>query len=79
MPHYIIRNTDTGEERLVRADNQAQALRHITRTSYTVEVATADQIVALLTAEPPHRVEVAGEEPTIASGAPFAPLLERAA
>ena len=43
MPTYLIRNTDTGDERLVRADNQAQALRHITRTTYSVEVATVDQ------------------------------------
>ena len=63
MPHYVIRNTETGEERLVRADNQAQALRHITRTTYSVEVATVDQAVALLTAEPPYRVEVAGIDP----------------
>ena len=41
MPTYLIRNT--GDERLVRADNQAQALRHITRTTYSVEVATVDQ------------------------------------
>jgi hypothetical protein len=80
MPTYLIRNTDTGDERLVRADNQAQALRHITRTSYSVEVATVDQVVALLTAEPPYRVETAGVEPEIASGAAFAPdLLSRAA
>jgi hypothetical protein len=80
MPTYLIRNTDTGDERLVRADNQAQALRHITRTSYSVEVATVDQVIALLTAEPPYRVEAAGVEPEIASGAAFAPdLLSRAA
>ena len=80
MPTYLIRNTDTGDERLVRADNQAQALRHITRTSYSVEVATVDQAIALLTAEPPYRVETAGVEPEMPSGAPFAPdLLTRAA
>lgn len=66
MPHYIIRNTETGEERLVRADTQAAALRHITRTTYTVEVATVDQAVALLTAEPPYRVEIAGVDPEFA-------------
>ena len=79
MPTYLIRNTDTGDERLVRADNQAQALRHITRTTYSVEVATVDQVAALLTAEPPYRVEVAGEEVEMHSGASLAPLLGRAA
>jgi hypothetical protein len=75
MPTYLIRNTDTGDERLVRADNQAQAMRHITRTSYSVEVATVDQVVSLLTAEPPYRVETAGVEPELPSGAAFAPDL----
>lgn len=80
MPTYLIRNTGTGDERLVRADNQAQALRHITRTTYSVEVSSVDQVVALLTAEPPYRVETAGVDVEVGSGAAFAPdLLNRAA
>lgn len=80
MPYYVIRNTETGEERFVRADNQAQAMRHVAKTTYTVEAATVDQAVALLTAEPPYKVEVAGVDPDIPSGAAFAPdLLSRAA
>lgn len=53
---YAIRNTDTGEERLVRAPNAARALAHITRTSYTAEVASQEQLVALLTGE--NRIEI---------------------
>jgi hypothetical protein len=54
---YLVRNTDTGDERLVRAPNVARALAHITSTSYSCEVATQDQLVALLTADTPAEVE----------------------
>lgn len=57
---YLVRNADTGEERLVRAQNAARALAHIVRTSYSAEVATQEQLVALLTAIEPVEVEDAG-------------------
>lgn len=57
---YVVRNADTGEERLVRAQNAARALAHIVRTSYTAEVAGQEQLVALLTAIEPVEVEDAG-------------------
>ncbi len=53
---YLVRNTDTAEERLVRAANAPRALAHIVKTSYAAEVASQDQLVALLTAD--HRVEI---------------------
>lgn len=45
---YLVRNTETGVERLVRAANVAQARNHISRDTLTVEVASQDQIVSLL-------------------------------
>jgi len=53
---YLVRNTDTAEERLVRATNAPRALAHIVRTSYVAEVASQDQLVALLTGD--NRVEI---------------------
>jgi len=53
---YLVRNTDTAEERLVRATNAPRGLAHIVRTSYTAEVASQDQLVALLTGD--NRVEI---------------------
>lgn len=53
---YLVRNKDTAEERLVRATNAPRALAHIVKTSYAAEVASQDQLVALLTAD--HRVEI---------------------
>jgi hypothetical protein len=64
---YLVRNTDTGDERLVRAPNVARALAHIVRVSYTCEVATQEQLVALLTTADPTEVEDAlarDDEPT---------------
>lgn len=63
---YLIRNNDTGEERLVRASNAARALAHITRTSYTATVASQDQLVALLTGEERIEVEDATRAPAVA-------------
>lgn len=67
---YLIRNTDTGEERLVRAPNAARALAHITRTSYTATVASQEQLVALLTGEAPAEIEDATREPAAADTEP---------
>ena len=54
---YLVRNTDTGEERLVRAPSAARALAHLVRTSYMAEVASQEQLVALLTAIEPVEIE----------------------
>jgi hypothetical protein len=76
---YLVRNTDTGDERLVRAPNVARALAHIVRVSYTCEVASQEQLVALLTGSDPTEVEDAltrDDDAPAASAAPPAPLFE---
>jgi len=60
---YLVRNVDTGDERLIRAANAAQARNHAARDTLSVEVASQDQLVALLTeADVPVRIEEAGRE-----------------
>lgn len=60
---YLVRNVDTGDERLIRAANAAQARNHAARDTLSVEVASQDQLVALLTeADVPVRIEDAGRE-----------------
>ena len=59
---YLVRNTDTGDERLIRATNAAQARNHAARDTLAVAVATQDELVALLTGEQKHEVEEAGAE-----------------
>lgn len=63
---YLIRNPIDGTERLVRAANQSQARAHCAR-ELEVAVASQDQIVAMLTGDPPVAVEDAGAEPAAAS------------
>lgn len=49
MPYYIVTDTDTEEEpRLIKASNQAQAIRHVTTPRFACRVATADDIVKLV-------------------------------
>lgn len=53
MPHetriYLVRNSHgEGKPHLVRAQLRQQALRHVTRSSYTVTVATQNELVELL-------------------------------
>lgn len=82
---YLVRDVDTGIERLIRAVSPAQARAHAARDVFEVSVATQDQLVALLTAEIPAAVEEAGQdEPpqveraeVLASAAPPEPLLSR--
>lgn len=46
---YLVKSTNgEGRPHLVRAQLRQQALRHVTRTQYTVKVATQDDLVALL-------------------------------
>lgn len=47
---YAVTNKETGFEHLVRAANQAQAIRHAARNQFAVEVATQDQLVELIAA-----------------------------
>jgi hypothetical protein len=44
---YLI-TSKTGEKRLVRASNQAQALRHVAQGEFNVTTPTADQVLQLL-------------------------------
>lgn len=59
---YLVRNTNTGDERLIRAANASQARNHAARDTLAVAVATQDQLVALLTSGERHEVEEAGVE-----------------
>lgn len=47
---YLVRDPDTGEERLVRAVNAHRARSHVA-AALEVTVATQDQLVALLTGD----------------------------
>lgn len=58
---YLVRNTDTGAERLIRAGNVAQARNHAARDTLDVSVATQDQLVNLLTGAEPIEVEDASQ------------------
>ena len=46
---YHVFDLETGSNRLVRADNQAQAVRHVVKGRFDVAVATQDVLVGLLT------------------------------
>lgn len=59
---YLVRNTDTGDERLIRAATAAQARNHAARDTLAVAVATQDQLVALLTGDEQVQVEESGEQ-----------------
>lgn len=52
---YVVRASDS-TCRLVRASNQAQAVRHAAKAEFTATVATQDDLVSLL---PTHQVEEA--------------------
>jgi len=63
---YLVRHTDTGTERLIRAVNAAQARNHAARDTIDVTVATQDQLVAMLTGGEPVAVEEAQRRDTTA-------------
>lgn len=54
---YIV-STAAGNERIVEAANAAQALRHVARDVFDVKVASASQVIALMSS---------GVKPEIAS------------
>lgn len=69
---YLIRNTETGEERLVRAPRRAAAMKHVMKP-LTITPATPEQLVALLTGREPITVEDADPaEPGDAANEPMA-------
>ena len=55
---YLVTDTETNKHRLIRAGNQAQAIRHAAKTSFDIEVAGQDDLVSLLSHGIP--VELAG-------------------
>ena len=56
---YLVTDTETNKHRLIRAGNQAQAIRHAAaQTRFDIEVAGRDDLVSLLSHGIP--VEVAG-------------------
>jgi len=75
---YLIRDTETAVERLVRANNKAAALRFVMKP-LTIAAATPEQLVALLTGDDPITVEDAAEakDDAAADDAP-APVLKAA-
>lgn len=65
MPDYVVKFTLPGVEkpacvRLVRAKNQAQALRHVTNDMVTLDVATTEDVMSVAAAG--GALETAAEE-----------------
>ena len=46
---YLVTDTETQRHRLIRAGNQAQAIRHAAQTRFEIAVAGQDALVNLLT------------------------------
>jgi hypothetical protein len=46
---YLVTDIETDKHRLIRAGNQAQAIRHAAQTRFDIEVAGQDDLVSLLT------------------------------
>jgi hypothetical protein len=55
---YVVTDIETSRHRLIRASNQAQAIRHAAQTRFDIEVANQDDLVSLLTNGIP--IELAG-------------------
>lgn len=45
---YLVTDRDTQAKRLIRAGNQAQAIRHAAQSRFAIEVAGQDDLVQLL-------------------------------
>ena len=60
---YLVTDVETNKHRLIRAGNQAQAIRHAAQTRFDIEVAGQDDLVSLLQAGIP--VEPAGAGATV--------------
>ncbi len=46
---YVVTDTETNKHRLIRAANQAQAIKYAAHTRFDIEVAGQDDLVSLLT------------------------------
>jgi hypothetical protein len=46
---YVVTDIETNHHRLIRAGNQAQAIRYAAQTRFDIEVANQDDLVNLLT------------------------------
>ena len=46
---YVVTDTETNKHRLIRAANQAQAIKYAAQTRFDIEVAGQDDLVSLLT------------------------------
>ena len=46
---YVVTDTETNKHRLIRAGNQAQAIKYAAQTRFDIEVAGQDDLVNLLT------------------------------
>jgi hypothetical protein len=55
---YVVTDIETNRHRLIRAGNQAQAIRHAAQTRFDIEVAGQEDLVNLLTNGVP--IELAG-------------------
>lgn len=55
---YVVTDIENNRHRLIRAGNQAQAIRYAAATRFDIEVAKQDDLVGLLTNGVP--IEVAG-------------------
>jgi hypothetical protein len=55
---YVVTDIETNRHRLIRAGNQAQAIRHAAQTRFDIEVAGQEDLVNLLTSGVP--IELAG-------------------
>ena len=47
---YLVTDRDTETRRLIRAANQAQAVRHAAQSRFDIQVASQDDLVELLAA-----------------------------
>jgi hypothetical protein len=55
---YLVTDVETNKHRLIRASNQAQAIKYAAKTRFDIEVAGQDDLVSLLTNGVP--IELAG-------------------
>jgi len=67
---YVVTDTETNKHRLIRAANQAQAIKYAAQTRFDIEVAGQDDLVSLLT----HGIPV-----ELATGQATADMFEEAA
>lgn len=67
---YVVTDTETNKHRLIRAANQAQAVKYAASTRFDIEVAGQDDLVSLLT----HGIPV-----ELATGQATADMFEEAA